>query len=118
MCYMNPFIISVSSRYTLSNEHTLIDKKNWQLPMETGMIEAIGVGVLTVDEDRDVKLQPIQPIGSRDLQDWTLGRKRLGWYTIEIYGAYLTCHKNGYLTVEDLHPDLSVPGMYIVQGVL
>jgi hypothetical protein len=113
--------LEIVVKYTLSNEHTMIDPQNWKLPTGSGRIEACGegeglVGVLTVDRQTDVRLLAILPEEFKDQQEWIIGEKRGGFFTIhtEIGGtsAYLTCNDEGNLTVGELHPDISVTGMY------
>ena len=102
----------------LSNEHSLIDKLKWitPSPTEKGFIQP-GLGVpnscLTVDDNKNVSLVQRGAAGSRDERDqlWTLSRKEGGWYKIKIYHTnYLTCTEEGNLVVEDLLPDVPVPG--------
>ena len=103
----------------LSNELSLIDKLKWiaPSPTEKGFIEP-GLGVshscLTVDDNKNVSLvQKFAAESGNDKRDqvWTIGRKEKGWYKIKIYNKnYLTCTEEGNLIVEDLLPDVPVPG--------
>ena len=112
---MDSFIIV---NYILSNEHTLVDKSIWRIST-SGLIEAMGFGVglagaLTEAEDGNVRVLSKITVGSKETQRWNLEEKSNGWYTIERNGGYLTCHDEGYLTVQDLRPDLPLPGIYRV----
>ena len=100
------------------NEHTLVDKSTWKVTAK-GMIEAFGFGVglkaaLTVAEHGNVRVLPKITNGPRETQIWNIKEKSDGWYTMDINGAYLTCHDEGYLTVQDLRPDHSLQGIYKV----
>ena len=65
-------------------------------------------------ERGNVRVLPKIISGPRETQIWNIKEKSDGWYTMDINGAYLTCHDEGYLTVQDLRTDHSPPGIYKV----